>query len=164
MKSQPITQALLREVLHYDRETGAFTWRVQVNNRLKAGDPAGYISDEGYVVIGLFGQDHKAHRLAWLYETGVMPPDRIDHKDTIRHHNRFNNLRLADQSVNAQNVRRARRDNALGVMGVRKQKTSFIARLKVNGERLYLGSFKTAEETHAAYLEAKRAHHPGNTL
>jgi hypothetical protein len=38
-----ITQKELKEVLHYDADTGKFTWLKARNGRIKAGDIAGYV-------------------------------------------------------------------------------------------------------------------------
>ncbi len=39
--------------------------------------------------------------------------------------------------------------------GVEKNKDKFMSRPKINGQRIYLGTFNTPEEAHAAYLKAK---------
>ena len=46
----------------------------------------------------------------------------------------------------------------------RKKDLRFKARITVKGKEILLGRFDTAEEAHAAYLEAKRVHHPGCTI
>ncbi len=62
-----ITQAELKEILHYDPDTGEFTWLVSPAKNVKSGDRAGCLADNGYRHIGINGNTYKEHRLAWLY-------------------------------------------------------------------------------------------------
>lgn len=78
------TQALLRSLLDYDAQTGAFTWKVQRSPRIKAGALAGSTSGNGYRYITVNGQTHSEHRLAWLYVHGEFPASELDH---INHNN-----------------------------------------------------------------------------
>ena len=63
-----ITQSKLKELLHYDKETGIFTWAVARARRVKAGDEAGSKTVYGYLQIRISVQStlksYKAHRLA----------------------------------------------------------------------------------------------------
>jgi hypothetical protein len=155
-----LTQSELKARLHYDPRTGLFL-RLLCSGRRK---PAGNVNGDGYVHIRVGGKTHKAHRLAWLYMTGEWPDDMIDHKNGARADNKFDNLRQADRAINSQNLRAARRDNTLGVLGVSRYGRRFIARIMRDGRQDYIGAFATAEEAHAAYVLAKRAVHPGNRL
>lgn len=159
-----ITAESLKELLHYDPETGIFTWLQDRNSTARKGRPAGGISSLGYVQIRVDGRQQKAHRLAWLYVTGEWPPEMIDHRDGNRSNNIFTNLRAVSRTVNGQNRRRAPSHNRLGVLGVRKDGNKFMARLRVNGKQVYLGSFDTPEAAYESYLTAKRQHHQGCTL
>lgn len=71
---------------------------------------------------------------------------------------RRENLRYVTPAQNQQNAPR-RADNNSGYRGVHKQKNGWVAQIRVNGRRIYLGHFKTAEEAAAAYGEASRLHH-----
>jgi len=108
--------------------------------------------------------NYLAHRLAWLYVTGHWPLVHVDHIDGNRKNNAFSNLREADRKTNAQNMRMAHRDNKTGLLGVTAHRKTFVANILVDGCQLRIGRFATAEEAHAAYLNAKRAMHKGCTL
>ena len=159
--TKPIVSAeRLRELLHYDPETGVFT-------RLKAsggGEPAGSIAgwldkSTGYVRCNLDGICYRVHRLAWLYMTGEWPADQIDHINGERADNRFANLREATNAQNVQN-RRKQRNNTSGYPGVSWFQTKWQAHIRINGKLKHLGCFDNPKTAHDAYLKAKREHHP----
>jgi hypothetical protein len=75
--SMALTQERLQQVLHYDPETGAFTWVRPGSSRVSPGSVAGAVA-HGYVKIGVFKRDYGAHRLAWLYMTGEFPARGIE--------------------------------------------------------------------------------------
>lgn len=162
-----LSAAELRELVHYDPDTGVFTRRAHVNSRAPAGAVCGSVRKYGYLEFRVKGRLHKAHRLAWLYMTGEWPARVIDHINGITSDNRWANLRHVDCATNIQNMRRPMKTNqTTGVLGVTfsKKYKHFKAQLSVDGKTKYLGVFKTAEDASAAYLAAKRTHHPGCTL
>lgn len=155
----------LKSRLEYDKETGLFIRIKNVSgNKGGVGNVAGNIGDEGYIVINFRGKKKKAHRLAWLYMTGEWPEKDVDHMNGDRADNRWINLRAADDSINAQNQRKASSNNKSGYLGVSQKGNRFKASIRSEGKRIYLGLFDTAIIAHEAYVEAKRKLHPGNTL
>jgi hypothetical protein len=89
-----LTAERLRELLHYDPETGVFTWRVNRRGTARAGSVAGCIhAVSGNVVINVAGNVSTAQRLAWLYMTGAWPSTVLIHKDGDKVNNRFANIR-----------------------------------------------------------------------
>ena len=159
----------VREVFAFDPSTGVFTYRTQTAHHRKVGDIAGTITAQGYRDIGIDSRVYKAHRLAWFYMHGQWPMHQIDHINGDRADNRIANLRDVTKTVNLQNQKRAHSNSAHGFLGVRIESRwgdspRYLARITVNGVRRSLGSFDTAEEAHAAYLNAKRAEHPGCTI
>lgn len=160
-----LTAARLRELLHYDPETGVFTWRVRTNSHVAAGSSAGSLDGCGYMRIGISGTSHQAHRLAWLHVHGRWPDGDIDHIDGNREKNRISNLRDVAHSVNQQNQRRAHsRNKSCGLLGVGAHRLRWRAQIMVDGKRLHLGTFDTPEQAHDAYISAKRLHHAGCTI
>lgn len=164
MKKQ-LTSEAVREVLDYAPDTGIFTWKVTRGGTARAGSVAGTFNHGGYVQINVLGQLHTAHRLAWLYMTGVWPTQHIDHLDGNRQNNRFANLRDVQQQLNNQNQRRATRRSSTGLLGAyRTAHGTFTAHIGLNGRVRCLGTYATPEEAHEAYITAKRELHDGSTL
>lgn len=172
-----LTQKHLRKRLHYVAETGMFTWRprritgiyathYKIWNVRYAGASAGHInktSNESlkYLEIGLDYRIYKAHRLAFLYMTGKLPPENIsvDHIDGDGLNNRWANLRLATCSQNCGNARLPK-NNTSGFKGVSYVKAicRYHAYITVNRRRTNLGFFDTPEEAAAAYKTAAQKH------
>jgi hypothetical protein len=174
-----LTRERLRALLHYDPETGVFTWlprelaefsdaRAQRSwNTKYAGKSAGGLNVVlGYVLIAVDGGRYFGHRLAWLYMTGEWPSRHVDHIDGQGWNNRWSNLRDVSAAVNLQNQRRARSNSESGLLGVHLDKRCgrYRAQIRVSGKVHALGYHDTAEEAHAAYVEAKRRLHEGCTL
>ena len=159
-----LTAERLREVLDYCHDTGVFTWKIRTSNRVKVGDVSGSVDIKGYIVIGVDGFLHKAHRLAWLHVNGSWPTEQIDHVNGSKSDNRISNLRIATNAQNCQNQRSAQSHNKTGLLGVSPKNGKFVAQIRNNGKKQYLGYFPTPEEAHAAYLEAKREFHSHCTI
>lgn len=163
-----ITAERVREILHYDPETGLATVLVAQSNRRHVGDvlqPS--LSSGGYVRFMIDKQPYKLHRLIWLYVHGRLPDGDIDHINGDPSDNRLVNLRDVPHQVNAQNLHRAHGHNtSTGLLGASLHKMSglYLARIKVGREVRKLGYYKTAQEAHAAYVAAKRVVHAGCTL
>ena len=83
----------------------------------------------------------------------------VDHADGDTLNNRPWNLRLATHAQNCWNTKTI--SNSTGFMGVKRQTLSrnFSASILVNRVRIHLGSFKSAEEAHSAYMAAKLEFH-----
>jgi hypothetical protein len=96
-----------------------------------------------------------SHRLAWFYMTGKWPPQDLDHEDTDKSNNAWDNLRLATDSQNNANKTPMNRDLPKGVDRL-KRKRGFQARIKVNLKSIHLGTFSSAELAHEAYVQAAR--------
>lgn len=161
-----ITQARLKELLHYDPETGVFTWRVSRGLAVKGGTAGCLCKESGRILIGVDGKLHLAHRLVWVYVFGCIPDSGIDHINGCPSDNRLNNLREANQSQNMQNIKNPPKHNTSGALGVcwHKGARKWMSVIQLNGSQKYLGLFDSRELAHQAYLAAKRELHPFQTL
>lgn len=154
---QMLTQAELKRQLHYDHETGVFTWLVTNSRRAITGSIAGKTPSNGYISIQVNKVRYMAHRLAWLYVYGYMPKDFIDHINNVRHDNRISNLREASKSQNGMN-RPHDRDNQCRAKGVslHKKTGKFVARIKYAGKQISLGYYFTKDAAGEAYELAEK--------
>ena len=109
-------QETLKKHLDYCPDSGQFTWSKR-RGPVPAGKPADSISNEGYIRIGLEGRRWQAHRLAFLYMTGRLPPEDVDHINGVRTDNRWCNIRMVNRTDNTRNSAKCR-TNRSGVTGV----------------------------------------------
>src|SRR6185436_5681032 len=138
----------LKDLIYYDSQTGLFTSLIN-RRKVKAGELMIGYPYRGYIKVKIFNKFIPAHRLAWIYMNGEIPKGmQIDHKDGDRSNNRIENLRLATASENRQNLKAASKSNKSGFLGVYfcKEQQKYRAEIVVNGKKIRLGRYKTAEE------------------
>lgn len=140
MANKPLpSQEVLRQLLDYDPETGALTWRERSEGDFEASATrsaahicalwnvryagtaalncvSGGGERGGYCEGNLGGQGAKAHRVIWKWMTGE-DPEQIDHTNGVRQDNRWSNLRNVAWTENAKNHKR-RSDNTTGAVGI----------------------------------------------
>jgi len=155
-----LTQELLKSLLHYDPETGVFTWLSDRGGGISMGDIAGGNDGRGYIRIRVMGKRHKAHRLVWLYVYGRFPSQHMDHINRNPSDNRLCNLREVNDSQNAQN-RDVHKNSKSGIKGVRwhTQFSKWHVRLMVNKKQNSLGLYDTLEEAIDARKAAEIKYH-----
>jgi len=155
-----LTQAYLKEALHYDTETGIFTWLTRpvshfknshecnnCNSRL-ANTKAGSVNkDDGYLRIKLKPKLYFAHRLAFLYMEGYLPENDVDHIDRNRANNKWSNLREVSTRCNLQNCNLSK-NNTYGVNGItwHKRADKWMSQIMINSKSKYLGLFDDFDE------------------
>lgn len=143
-----ITQERLKQLLHYDPETGKFT-RLTKWGSQQIGDEPGCIAKFGYRYIGVDGKQYTAYRLAWLYMYGDFPLGDIDHINRNPADDRISNLRSVSHSTNLHNS--SHRNPASKVKGVYlTRENRWQASIRVKGVTHRLGTYGTIEEAAAA--------------
>ena len=174
-----LTADRLREIVSYNSETGEFTWLSRpvthwchkAWNAQWAGNVVGLTiarssSHPGckhYALIRLSGRAYGAHRLAWLFVTGVWPVAELDHRNNNPLDNRICNLREATHAENQRN-KGPMSNNRLGIKGVSYSATrlglkKYKAQIKHDKKTKHIGWFETAELASAAYVVvAQRLH------
>lgn len=149
-------------------EHGQIYWVCDASTKIRAGRKAGTQSHKGgRIYVKFRGKSIAAHRLVWMLAYGKWPDGLIDHINGDPSDNRLENLRDANASTNSQNRRGAQKNSHCGLLGVSKHNATprpYRARLQVGDRVIRIGGFATAEAAHAAYIEAKRAHHQGCTI
>lgn len=168
-----ITADELRKLVHYDPDTGVFTWLERPirpgltrcdkgwNTRF-AGKIMGLRLDKrGYRQVCIAPYSNKfAHRLAWLYVFGVWPNGEIDHINGDPLDNRICNLREASRHQNCFNTK-IRSDNTSGVKGVSvcPRGKPWRAQININKKVVVLGHYLTKEEAIERRRQAEREIH-----
>lgn len=158
-----ITQERLKELLHYDPNTGIFTRLKSLSPRAMRGSTAG-TTQKGRIIICIDNKRYKAHRLVWFYVYGKWPTGPIDHRNGIDNDNRLGNLRDVSQTINNQNQRIAQKNNLSGFLGVTKFNKRWRASICIDNKMYHLGMFNSPELAHEAYLKKKQACHLGCTI
>lgn len=166
MAPKPLpSRELVRQLLSYEPDSGAFTWLHRPRemfgstekfgswNTKFAGKRAGSHRSCGYFSITVFAERYLSHRLAWLWVYGEPVPPEIDHIDTDPSNNRIANLRSATHSQNVANARMFT-TNTTGIKGVYLFQGRFRAEIIANGTRYSLGSFATLGEASEARRKA----------
>jgi hypothetical protein len=149
---KPLTAQRLRELLRYDPDTGAWTWRkLPIKNQLKPGDKAGALNSLGYLKVKIDGRIYVASRLAWLYMLGRWPEAEIDHKDGNPGNDCFSNLREATRSQNMMNTHRWLKGASWD-----KRSRKWLGQIMIGGRNIHLGYFDSPEAAHEAYANKAR--------
>ena len=156
-----LSPAFIRKTFDYNPETGELRWAVRLSTRIRVGNLAGTLDDQGRIKIGIRGKDYFAHRIIWVWMTGFWPKKEVDHRNEVKSDNWWKNLREATPSQNHRN-RGKQRNNTTGYKGVAfdKKRGCFIAGVKLNGKRHGIRArFETAEEAYKAVCKlAKKLH------
>lgn len=134
-----LTQAELKENLHYNPETGVFT-HIKKKSGIHIGQRAGSIHCKGYRYIKVMQVNYRSARLAFLYMTGAFPKNQVDHVDKDRANDRWLNLQ---DITNLENCRKKgmNKNNKSGFNGVHfvKKLNKWKAGIVVEGSLVYLG-------------------------
>lgn len=160
-----LTYEVANDLLRYEPETGDLYWKKDVSRNVKAGTIAGISrARDLYKILTINKRQYQAHRIVWLLTYKQHPKEFIDHIDGDKTNNLLSNLREADRTINAQNIRKPSKRSATGYLGVRYRKNGYEASITVANKYVYLGRFKDPEMAHQKYLQAKREMHVGCTI
>jgi len=161
-----LTSEIVRELLDYDPETGAFAWKSRGREWFKedrsyklwntryAGKPAGgtHTGATGYprIRVKLSGKLRLASHLAFLW-MGKDLPDQVDHLDRDSLNNRWSNFAASTNAENSKN-RSMSRANTSGVTGVSRNKWAgkWQAKVRLGGKNYHLGYFDDINDAAAA--------------
>lgn len=175
MNKMPLpSQEVLRQLLEYDPETGALTWkergpewfaagkhspkhRCKIWNTRYAGKPAITAQDgKGYLCGSILDRCVQAHRVIWKLVYGD-EPDEIDHINGVRGENRIANLRAASRITNMRNKARSV-TNTSGVTGVywNRKACKWCAQIHSGGRAFFLGAFDDLNDAAAARKAGER--------
>lgn len=151
-KSKKLTHEKLKELLHYEPNTGIFTrlkgsiTRPQVTNK-----PIGSKNNMGYIVIPLYSRRFLGHRLACFYMTGEWPKNQVDHIDLNKANNKWENLREATNRQNHFNKRK-QSNNTSGYKGIVYDKSRDKWKIQIVADDIRFSKrFDTKEEAINAY-------------
>ena len=154
MTAQIISQVRIRKLLDYDQDTGIMTWNKRSQddfnnsvswywkswNAKNAGNVAGslkkYKDGKSYLSLRFDGREILTHRAIMLYMNGSIPEE-VDHINGKGTDNRWSNLRIASNAINAKNHRR-QSNNKSGITGVRycRQNDRWVASIGVDGKKI----------------------------
>ena len=163
-KRRTFTSEQLREIVHYNPDTGVFTWLPRsyppsFNATFGGKEAGGLVSNDTgifYKMIRVHGSKYLAHILAHVYVTGQWPTKYIDHVDGNGLNNSWTNLRLATAEQNSVNSKLYSR-NTSGLRGVSYSKAH--NRWRSTYGKTWLGQYKTKEEAYAVYVAHVTALH-----
>lgn len=153
-----LAQETVKQFVSYDPDTGVFA-RLVSSGGEASGKKLGWKDKNGYMMARVAGKRVLLHRLAFLYMTGAMPENEVDHINRDPSDNRWENLRCASHSQNGKNTG-FRKNNTSGFKGVsfHKGKKRWMASIMVDGKRINLGAFASPEDASAAYQSAAAKH------
>lgn len=158
------TPAKLRDLLLYNPETGALTWKRRSPDVFVAGKQsieaqcnrwnsifAGKLaltakSGTGYLNGSVLGHSLSAHRVVWAIVHGEWPVA-IDHINGNRTDNRLANLRSVTKRENSKNLSLAT-NNTSGRVGVTwdRKNIQWCAQIQVGGVMINLGRFDRKDD------------------
>ncbi|WPM80987.1 HNH endonuclease signature motif containing protein [Brucella pseudintermedia] len=153
----------LRRLFEFDADQGLLFWRYrqdrspQWNGRFAGKVVGGPSHQHGYWVTCMTGLGPVlVHRVIWkwMFDTD---PEFIDHRDGNPSNNRLCNLREASRKDNMRN-KKPHRGKLLpkGVSFVTGRTDLFRATIYSNKKSVHLGCFDSADDAHAAYVNAAK--------
>ena len=170
------TLEYLNECFNYDPETGVLAWRERPASHFNdtdwrtkeetavfwnakyAGTEAGGVNkNTGYHKLTLGGKLYRSHRIAFKLGTGREPDAELNHINHDRADNRLCNLENSSRGEQCRS-KRTWVGNKTGYVGVKETMGNrFEASCRLDGKKLHLGTFNTAEEAGKVAREWRNA-------
>lgn len=139
----------------FNYDNGFLFWREGQQGHARAGDLVGTLREDGYIGIVIRGKYCFAHRIIWEMFNGPIPVGLVvDHIDADRANCSIENLRICTFQENHFN-RGKMSNNKSGFKGVswHKQKSKWVAQIKIDGKNKFLGFFSDPEVAYEAYCK-----------
>lgn len=143
-------KSFLSSLLSYNPDTGDFIW-TRDKARAKAGQLAGSINN-GYRIIKICGHQWQAHRLAFVFMEGSLPPNQVDHINKVRSDNRWANLRHATHKQNHEN----RTTHEMRGVRFEADRGKWLVRIKHHGKTKNLGRYLSLDQAISVRREAEK--------
>lgn len=146
----------------YDDSSGSLLRRTSRGDKYQVGSSAGYIEPKkhtSYRKVKIGAKSIFVHRLIWEICNGVKleKDEHIDHIDGNGLNNKIENLRKVSHRENHCN-KKIHRDGKLPGCYFNKTQRVWFSRICINGKKIWLGSYKTENEAHIAYVKYKQVH------
>lgn len=151
---QYMTADMVRQLFDYRPETGDLTSKHAWGNRR-----VGTIIPAARRHVRVENRIYTVSRLCWLHFYGEWPQGLVDHKDRNPSNNRINNLRDVTHTQNQQNKAPMNIHGYKGITWRNRINNPWLAKIRVNGKRINLGSFPTKEAAAEAYKQACLKYH-----
>ena len=104
------SKSMIEEKISYNPDTGLFYSIISKRN-------VGYLDKDSYIVINIYNQEYRAHKLAMIIQGSDLIGLEVDHADGVRSNNKLSNLSAVTKRVNAKN-KRLKSNNKTGIHGV----------------------------------------------
>ena len=151
-----LTKQTLKDALHYNPDTGAFTHRFFSSAPPSAQSAMCRINQSGQMFIKIEGVWYSARRLAWLYMTGVLPHFNLYSVSRDKGNYRWANI--TDESAHGHRpVQKSHPGNKSGCVGVcyDKKTDRWVASIMKHRVRHHLGRFEDVDDAIAARKAAE---------
>ena len=143
----------------FDYIDGGLYWKNPTHGKAVKGSKAGFINNDGYYQISIYGKKFKEHQIVYLMKNGFIPKE-IDHINGNRVDNRIENLREVTRSQNTYN-KPAYKTNTSGSKNVswKAKINKWQVAISYEGKRKYLGVFEDFEFAELVATEARNKYH-----
>ena len=148
---------LIHQLFEY--KNGELYWKVRRGGSAVVGSLAGNTDTHGYRQVKINGIRYLMHRIIFLMHHGYLP-EFIDHIDNNRLNNKIENLREANRSQNACNMKLCK-TNTSGSKGVSwdRYRNKWMVRVGINGVDKYFGHYEDIELADLVASEARLKTH-----